>query len=112
MEQERFGPHLPKAGGCAQVVEAHPPLKGKGAAPHVGVRSKGKGAPPAIPENEKWFMPIPLVIYADGGKVAYTTVAALGPRTPVSIQLPVRPTKVELDPDMWVLSDKTTIQKR
>jgi aminopeptidase N len=60
-----------------------------------------------VPESEHWFMSLPLVIHLPGGKVARGTIAALGAKTPVKINLPLKPEKVELDPDLWVLSDKT-----
>lgn len=55
-----------------------------------------------------FFMPLPLRIGFGGDKVANGTVAALGPKTPFKIKLPAKPQKVELDPNSWVLSDKTT----
>jgi hypothetical protein len=58
--------------------------------------------------GEKWFMPLPLVFQFDKGQVARGTVHAYGPATPVSIKLPKAPTKVELDPEFWVMSEKTS----
>jgi hypothetical protein len=58
--------------------------------------------------GEKWFMPLPVVFHFPGNKLAYGTVAAYGPSAPFKIKLPSAPEKVELDPDKWVLSDKTT----
>ena len=57
------------------------------------------------PQN--WVMPLPLIFRLPGDQVARGTVAAIGPTTPVQIKLPKRPTKVELDPDVWVISEKT-----
>ncbi len=79
--------------------------------PAGGVIVKGEMVQTGIPENEKWFMPLPLVIHFGGGETAHTTVPALGPRTPIAFKLPKRPEKIELDPEMWVLSEKTTIKK-
>jgi hypothetical protein len=39
-------------------------------------------------------------------------VLAPGPQTPVNIKLPKSPEKVELDPELWVLSDKTSAVKQ
>jgi aminopeptidase N len=66
-----------------------------------------------IQENtpENWFMPLPLVITFSGGRTAYGTVAALGPKKPFQIKLPERPEKLELDPQKWVLSEKTVTNK-
>lgn len=57
--------------------------------------------------GEKWFMPLPLEFSFGGKQRARGTVHAYGPKTPFSIKLPVRPKKVDLDPDKWVLSEKT-----
>jgi hypothetical protein len=43
--------------------------------------------------------------------VARGSIVANGPKTPISIKLPAVPDKVELDPDMMVLSLKTSVQK-
>jgi hypothetical protein len=43
-----------------------------------------------------------------GKQTAYTTVKAYGPSFPFAIRLPSRPSKVELDPRRWVLSEKTS----
>lgn len=60
---------------------------------------------------EDWIMPLPLLIRLGGDKVARGTVLARGPQQPVNIVLPVRPESVELDPEMWILSDKTSTKK-
>jgi hypothetical protein len=59
-----------------------------------------------VPED--WFMPLPIFISFGGKQQATTTVHALGPSANFQIKLPARPTKVELDPDHWVLSAKTS----
>ncbi len=64
-----------------------------------------------IPEGEKWFMPLPLVLIFGKDKVAHGTIAAIGAKTPISLKLPSMPEKVELDPDMFVLSMKTSAAK-
>ena len=61
--------------------------------------------------GDGWVMPLPLLIKFGKDKVARGTVLANGPQTPVSIPLPEKPTEVLLDPDMWVLSSSTTIDK-
>lgn len=63
-----------------------------------------------IQENvaENWFMPMPIVFGFGGDKFASGTVSALGPKTPFQIKLPMKPVKVELDPQHWVLSEKTS----
>jgi aminopeptidase N len=65
-----------------------------------------------VPDSEQWFMPLPLVIHFPGGKMARGTIAAYGAKAPVKVKLPQKPEKVELDPDLWVLSDKTSISKQ
>jgi hypothetical protein len=64
-----------------------------------------------IPEGEQWFMPLPLVLTYGKDKIARGTVAALGPKTPINVKLLLEPNKVELDPEMFVLSGKTTASK-
>jgi hypothetical protein len=44
--------------------------------------------------------------------VANANIRAIGPQTPVTLKLPRRPTKVELDPDSWILSEKTSTHGR
>jgi aminopeptidase N len=61
--------------------------------------------------GDKWFMPLPLVMTYGKDKVARGTGAVLGPQTPINIKLPSMPEKVELDPDMFVLSLKTSAVK-
>ncbi len=80
--------------------------------PAGGVLLKGELLQTGLPEIEKWFMPLPLLIRMPGGKTAHGTVAVMGSRSPVAIRLEGRPEKVELDPDLWVLSEKTTITKQ
>jgi len=55
-----------------------------------------------------WFMVLPVVITFSGKQEARGTVYALGPKGSFQIVLPVRPSKVELDPNHWVLSEKTS----
>ena len=64
-----------------------------------------------LPDNEKWIMPLPLVFTFGKDKVARGTIVANGPKTPVSIKLASAPNKVELDPDLMILSLKTSVQK-
>lgn len=62
------------------------------------------------PEN--WAMPLPLVFRFPGNQMARGSVFALGPQQPVNISLPRVPESVELDPDHWVLSEKTSTRKK
>jgi hypothetical protein len=55
-----------------------------------------------------WFMVLPVVMSFSAKQKAVTTVKAYGPKTPFKLMLPMRPTKVELDPDRWVLSENTS----
>ncbi|MFL6211094.1 MAG: M1 family metallopeptidase [Pyrinomonadaceae bacterium] len=67
-----------------------------------------------VQENvpDDWFMPLPLVFSFDGNQSARGTVQAFGPKTPFTIKLPKRPKKVELDPNDWILSEKTSTKSR
>ncbi|HSS18485.1 MAG TPA: M1 family aminopeptidase [Pyrinomonadaceae bacterium] len=58
--------------------------------------------------GENWFMVLPVALTFGGKQVTYTTVVADGPTAPFSIKLPSRPSRVELDPQHWVLSEKTS----
>ncbi len=57
--------------------------------------------------KDGWFMPLPVGFTLGGNRFANGTVADYGASTPFKIKLPTRPTKVELDPYRWVLSEKT-----
>jgi aminopeptidase N len=61
---------------------------------------------------DDWVMPLPLVFKFGKDKVARGTILAKGPHQPISISLPARPESVELDPDLWVLSEKTITKKQ
>jgi hypothetical protein len=77
-----------------------------------GVILKGELSQSGLPDNENWFTVLPLVVHTSGGGIARGSVAVLGPHSPVSIKLPHAPEKVGLDPDLWVLSDRTSISKQ
>jgi hypothetical protein len=62
-----------------------------------------------VPDD--WLMVLPLALSFGGNREAHGTVHALGPKTTVQIKLPMRPTKVELDPLRWVLSDSTSTKQ-
>jgi peptidase M1-like protein len=81
-------------------------------APGGGAMLVGTVFQDGVPDSEQWFMPLPLVIHLPGGKLARGTIAAYGAKAPVKVNLPQKPEKVELDPDLWVLSDKTSVSKR
>jgi hypothetical protein len=61
---------------------------------------------------EDWWMPLPLVFRFGRDQVARGSVLARGPSQAVSITLPARPESVELDPDLWVLSEKSSTKKQ
>jgi peptidase M1-like protein len=58
-----------------------------------------------------WFMVLPVGLSFGGKQTVFTTVAADGPKAPFSIRLPTRPTKVDLDPDRWILSENTSAKR-
>jgi len=64
-----------------------------------------------IPESFEWFMPLPILLRFGKDQTANGTLAALGPRTPFSIVLPSEPRDVELDPSLWILSEKTEVNR-
>jgi aminopeptidase N len=61
-----------------------------------------------VPAGEKWFMPLPVVLDMGGGKKGRALVYALGPEAPFSPRVSGKPDSIELDPDWWVISEKTT----
>ena len=58
-----------------------------------------------------WFMVLPVVISFGGKQEARGTVHAYGPSAAFQIKLPIRPAKVELDPDRWVLANKVSSKR-
>jgi len=63
-----------------------------------------------IQENApgNWLMLMPVTIKFGEGKYAYATLNSYGPKTPFSFKLPAKPVSLELDPQRWVLSEKTS----
>ena len=61
---------------------------------------------------EKWFMPLPILVHFSKDRVGRGLVYALGPETPVTLHIPKPAESVELDPDHWVLSEKTKTFRR
>ncbi|HKQ53182.1 MAG TPA: M1 family aminopeptidase [Pyrinomonadaceae bacterium] len=74
--------------------------------PGGGVLVTGTVTQEDVPE--RWFMVLPLVFTFGEKQWASGTVHAFGPKTPFSIKLPARPRKVELDPNRWILSERTS----
>ena len=58
-----------------------------------------------------WVMPLPVTLEFSGGQNARGTILASGPEAPFSFKVPGVPSKVELDPDQWVLSRDTSAVK-
>ncbi|MEJ2108975.1 MAG: M1 family aminopeptidase [Acidobacteriota bacterium] len=68
-----------------------------------------------IQENapKHWFMPLPVVLKFPGDQQAKFMVWANGPETQIQAPpLPMKPESVELDPDWWILSEKTETKKK
>ncbi len=59
----------------------------------------------------QWLMPLPIVMHFGKGKFAQGLVFAAGPSRQVTLHVPHVPDHIELDPDHWILSDKTTTTK-
>ncbi|HEV8135236.1 MAG TPA: M1 family aminopeptidase [Pyrinomonadaceae bacterium] len=55
-----------------------------------------------------WVMVLPLKLEFGDNQRATTTVIVQGASTPFQMRLPLRPRKVELDPDHWILSERTS----
>ena len=58
------------------------------------------------PDN--WVMVLPVKLSFGGKQEASGTVLVEGASSPFQIKLPMRPKKVELDPDHWILADKVS----
>jgi hypothetical protein len=61
---------------------------------------------------DQWLMVLPVVATLDGGQVARTTVSVRGSGSTFQFKVPSRPSRVELDPDSWVLSEKTETHRK
>ncbi len=59
--------------------------------------------------DERFFMPIPVRISFGSNRFATGTIAAYGPTTPIQLKLPMKPEKIEIDPDKWILADKISV---
>jgi peptidase M1-like protein len=57
---------------------------------------------------EDWVMVLPVKFSFGAKQEALGTVLVQGASSPFQIRLPMRPKKVELDPDHWILSEKTS----
>jgi hypothetical protein len=66
-----------------------------------------------IQENAgpNWIMPLPVILKISGQQ-GQVMVLAKGPDNPFKISLPAKPESVELDPDLWILSEKTITKKK
>lgn len=58
-----------------------------------------------------WFMPLPLQFEFGKGRKGLVVILAHAPQAPLKIKVPEPPSKVELDPDHWVLSAKTMTRR-
>jgi hypothetical protein len=58
-----------------------------------------------------WLMPLP-VVFTFGNRQGRSLVYVNGPQTPFQMNLPMKPTSVDLDPEHWILSEKTSTKKR
>jgi hypothetical protein len=59
-----------------------------------------------VPEN--WVMVLPLRLQFGNNQAATGTVIVQGPSSPVQLRLPMRPKKVELDPEHWIVAEKVS----
>jgi aminopeptidase N len=55
-----------------------------------------------------WVMILPVQLSFAGKQKAMGTVLVKGASSPFQIKLPMRPSKVELDPDHWILAEKVS----
>jgi aminopeptidase N len=57
---------------------------------------------------DDWIMVLPVKFEFGENQRATATVVVQGPSTPFQMRLPMRPRKVELDPEHWILSERTS----
>jgi hypothetical protein len=55
--------------------------------------------------GENWVMVLPVKFGFGGKQEAMGTVIVQGPSSPFQIKLPAAPSKVQLDPDRWILAE-------
>jgi hypothetical protein len=58
-----------------------------------------------------WFMPLPITVKF-GNQEGRLLLHANGPQTAFKRELPSKPSSVELDPDYWIFSEKTSTKKQ
>lgn len=58
--------------------------------------------------GENWVMVLPVRLEFGGGKVGLGTVIVQGASTPFQIPLLAAPTKVQLDPERWILAESVS----
>ncbi len=80
--------------------------------PDGSVMLEGTLTQEGTPDSEQWFMPLPLWVTLSKGQKAVVTIAVQDKESPVRVKLPSRPQKVELDPQLWVLSEKTSVSAK
>jgi len=71
-----------------------------------GFTLKGTLLQENVPDD--WFMPIPVVAEFSGNRMARLAIAPRGPKTNIELRLPEKPQRVRLDPDLWILTEKTS----
>jgi hypothetical protein len=59
-----------------------------------------------VPDD--WAMVLPVQFTFGNNQFANGAVIALGPSRSFQIRLPAKPKKVELDPQHWILSERTS----
>lgn len=58
--------------------------------------------------GENWVMVLPVKFGFGGKQEAMGTVIVQGPSTPFQIRLPAAPSKVQLDPERWILAESVS----
>lgn len=58
--------------------------------------------------GENWVMVLPVKFGFGGKQEAMGTVIVQGPSTPFQIRLPAAPSKVQLDPERWILAENVS----
>ncbi|HUF48840.1 MAG TPA: M1 family aminopeptidase [Vicinamibacterales bacterium] len=59
-----------------------------------------------------WMMPVPVVFTFDGDRTGRSVVHVRGASSTFEMRLPMRPRNVQLDPDGWILSERTATTRK
>jgi hypothetical protein len=80
--------------------------------PGEGNKADVKGVVYQDNAGPEWFMPLPVVFTFADNRQARSLIYVRGQQTPFQMSLPMKPSSVEMDPEHWILSEKTGTKKQ